>query len=593
MYSLFKISSEKFSIDLVDFKEIFKADEVEFSFWDSDKNGLIDSFELFTGLILFSEASPEDRYTELFNIFDFNENGGIYFNSFIFMLENMLSSSIKMYRYKIEINIDEIESYLSNLFKVNVNNNDFVLTLSDFKEFIQSDNLVKEGLEFFNLPQLISITNDTKNENINLSIYNFKNIYNLANLNYERGYLDYFSFLKVLSNMKLFQNYQLFVNKYLFKYYYDKQKILYHQWINKYVSESSVLKKTLVKNKDSILRYCADLSWVYGINLTGISSPIQYINKNTLIYSVGKIVIIFNVLTGIQSYYLYHKFLVNCIALGKNGSNIVASSELSIKPDIHIWYYPQEIMNNNQLNKHNMKCIKVLSFYHKNSVHLMEFTENNKFLITIGLNVNSGVLVYDWNSNNIVFSFYLNEVAQCISYITAFNSSNDLNEDNDITHSSENKSKFSNKSKSNLSNISDISNIKKNENKKKNTVTNNEFMKYSRFILSTKPVEFICICTDISVNLIVIKNNEFYKIKNSSEIDINSSIKVCLMIKTLYNQQGFLEDEKGLFFNYNDNYEEIIIVTGSLNGDVNSWAIIDNNIEYLSKNIFNRKNCII
>jgi microtubule-associated protein-like 5 len=52
----FKSICDSFSIDLSEFQKIFNTSEKEFKIWDTDNNRLIDALELFTGLVIFSEA---------------------------------------------------------------------------------------------------------------------------------------------------------------------------------------------------------------------------------------------------------------------------------------------------------------------------------------------------------------------------------------------------------------------------------------------------------------------------------------------------------------------------------------------------------
>ena len=56
----FKSICTNFSIDQNEFVQIFSKVE-GFSIWDEDKNGLIDALELFSGLILYSEASFQEK----------------------------------------------------------------------------------------------------------------------------------------------------------------------------------------------------------------------------------------------------------------------------------------------------------------------------------------------------------------------------------------------------------------------------------------------------------------------------------------------------------------------------------------------------
>ena len=57
----FKSVCDTFSIDPTEFDQIFSAGEDVFNIWDKDNNKLIDALELFSGLILFSDAKFEEK----------------------------------------------------------------------------------------------------------------------------------------------------------------------------------------------------------------------------------------------------------------------------------------------------------------------------------------------------------------------------------------------------------------------------------------------------------------------------------------------------------------------------------------------------
>ena len=60
-FGSYKTICENFSIDLIEFEQIFSTGENSFVIWDVDKNGLIDALELFSGLIVFSNSKIEDK----------------------------------------------------------------------------------------------------------------------------------------------------------------------------------------------------------------------------------------------------------------------------------------------------------------------------------------------------------------------------------------------------------------------------------------------------------------------------------------------------------------------------------------------------
>ena len=60
-YQNFKSECDTFSINYTEFEQIFGNFEAEFALWDTDKNNLIDSLELFTGLIIYSDCNIEEK----------------------------------------------------------------------------------------------------------------------------------------------------------------------------------------------------------------------------------------------------------------------------------------------------------------------------------------------------------------------------------------------------------------------------------------------------------------------------------------------------------------------------------------------------
>jgi hypothetical protein len=61
-HGLFKNIGGNFSIDPAEFMQIFQLkDDRDFAIWDTTSKGVVDALELFSGLILFSDAKAEDK----------------------------------------------------------------------------------------------------------------------------------------------------------------------------------------------------------------------------------------------------------------------------------------------------------------------------------------------------------------------------------------------------------------------------------------------------------------------------------------------------------------------------------------------------
>ena len=85
--------------------------------WDVDKNGLIDTLELFSGLIIFSDSKFEDKIRFLFDVFDLNELNSLAPIDLEFMFYSCLSSTFKIFGIKQELNVDEIGLYINQRFQ--------------------------------------------------------------------------------------------------------------------------------------------------------------------------------------------------------------------------------------------------------------------------------------------------------------------------------------------------------------------------------------------------------------------------------------------------------------------------------------------
>ena len=70
----------------------------------------------------------------------------------------------------------------------------------------------------------------------------------------------------------------------------------------------------------------------------------------------------------------------------------IASGELAINPAIHIW------------SSRTLESLSVIKGLHSQGVHLLQFTNDNKFLVTCGITNPSAVIIYDWNKNEVVIS---------------------------------------------------------------------------------------------------------------------------------------------------------------------------------------------
>ena len=129
-FGSFKSVCENLAIDLIEFEQIFGANESSFVVWDVEKNGLIDALELFSGLILFSDSKFDDKIRFLFDLFDLNELSSLAPMDIEFMIYSCISSTFKIFGVKHEVNVDEIARFVQENFAENLRVN--IMQLIDF-----------------------------------------------------------------------------------------------------------------------------------------------------------------------------------------------------------------------------------------------------------------------------------------------------------------------------------------------------------------------------------------------------------------------------------------------------------------------------
>ena len=102
-YSSFASICEDYGIDSFSYSEIFDGDFDSFKIWGSNDNNKIDAFELFSGLILFSNGKFKQKIEFLFEIFDLNEEQALSYEALQFLIINCCVATLRIFKIKIEI----------------------------------------------------------------------------------------------------------------------------------------------------------------------------------------------------------------------------------------------------------------------------------------------------------------------------------------------------------------------------------------------------------------------------------------------------------------------------------------------------------
>ena len=71
--------------------------------WDQHANGMIDSIEFFTVMIIFSDGRLEDKIRFLFDIYDFNQNSYLEETELHFLAYTAVTGTVKVFQIVTEL----------------------------------------------------------------------------------------------------------------------------------------------------------------------------------------------------------------------------------------------------------------------------------------------------------------------------------------------------------------------------------------------------------------------------------------------------------------------------------------------------------
>jgi hypothetical protein len=171
------------------------------------------------------------------------------------------------------------------------------------------------------------------------------------------------------------------------------------------------------------------LEWVYGIRGHDTKRALQYTvgfqyamstgtrnkyekkmqdHSEEIIYFVSSTVILLNVSLNRQRHYTQHKQEVISMAVSNLTGDYVATGEYStLGPEVHVW------------NCRTLENLSVLKGVHTRGVHLLAFSNDDKHLITCGLNNPSAVIIYDWLVGTVIVSAGIPSPTQDIMVLTS------------------------------------------------------------------------------------------------------------------------------------------------------------------------------
>ena len=128
-----------------------------------------------------------------------------------------------------------------------------------------------------------------------------------------------------------------------------------------------------------------ELGYIYGFNVDINRESLKYSKDGDVLFLAGAVVVKMNPLTRKQLYYVQHSCTVTALS-SLNDSTIVVSGQMGDLPPIYIW------------DSSSFHTLGILKGYHRRSICHLQFSNNGRWLVSVGMDDFHSVAVYDWRS---------------------------------------------------------------------------------------------------------------------------------------------------------------------------------------------------
>lgn len=380
-YSSFKNICDNYTINLIQYEQIFSMDEYTFKIWDKSNLNVIDAFEIFSGLILFADTGFQDKVHLFFEIFDLNTSNAMNEVEIEFMISCILIAAFKIKRIQAEIDQSEVISFVSNNFE-----SGSTVNFDNLFKWACKNRQVSELMRVLELPFEERIV-----ENFNLMLVNVEDLNNRNSQFVREGFLR-----GDLTRL-------------------NSEEFLYEAGpkpeppnpsepplVSEEVLSEFVFK--LVKpgppsaKKGKCLEKVA-LQYVVGFEALPVSKTLSFDDdmertgvSAKLIYPINNLVVIFYTKLKKQDFFFGHKSKVTAIQVSSN--SLVASAEFQRTGIVHLWDLKRR------------ETIQVISKMHFKPITLLRFLFGNRLLVSVSSGEESSeIFFYDIENDKILSSF--------------------------------------------------------------------------------------------------------------------------------------------------------------------------------------------
>ncbi len=375
----FHLISEDFHISLAEINEIFRisirqcygCDDGKFAentrryfnLFDNEAKQVIDSFELLAALIITSDMDIKDKVKEVIDLCNFDKEGTFTINEVTLSLRSSAIALCKTANLE-RPDDSSIDFYASLLFPKN-KFEDMVQSYSYLTKNIELEDLIDMVISLPEIMLWLELFDDLREADVPISTNHPK-----------------------ISNTDV-----------------TEQSSMTNR--NSFVENNGEMLEFLGSSKKenriavtSFPQVNIELEWIYGRNVQNMCpNNCFYTTDGEIVYPAGATVVKFQATKdgcNSQQFYSRHKHYVSCIALSphqdQSKGQIIASSEYSIKPVINVW------------SSQTLCTLQTIKGFHSNGVQTLDFSPNGNLLLSLGIDSNNSVAVYDWKENRILYT---------------------------------------------------------------------------------------------------------------------------------------------------------------------------------------------
>eukprot|EP00940_MAST-03C_sp_MAST-3C-sp2_P003191 g3191.t1 len=337
---------------------------------DTDKNELVDALEFLSTVALVSGMEIRDKIYFAFMCYDFDESDALTIDEMTLALKSAVTGLAKFSKDDPPLEV-EIERFSEEAFFKAKIAKDKKLPKRKFVEFCEACPEIRSYIMSYDDPpeetstQLLNESDDFVSDEISKVP--------------ERTEI-------VTSQIDPSRSAWLHVSMEEEKKRTGADDFEYKSWVQKLLPPT---------NPSPVVHDCpsssVELEWIYGYQAQQSRKNLLYTADAEILWPAATVAVVQNVDEHRQRFYMDAGERISCVTMHPSG-DIFACGTYGSVPEVLVW------------NSRTMKTLQVHRGFHKRGIRRVAFSPDGMQLLTIGLDPDHSVAVYEWETNRVLFT---------------------------------------------------------------------------------------------------------------------------------------------------------------------------------------------